>query len=62
MHCQATVFDLDGTLVDSLADLADAANAMLASYGFRTHDVGAYRYFVGDGSRKLIEPGCGVRG
>ena len=55
MHCQAAVFDLDGTLVDSLADLADAANAMLASYGFRTHDVGAYRYFVGDGSRKLIE-------
>ena len=55
MHCQAAVFDLDGTLVDSLADLADAANAMLASYRFRTHDVGAYRYFVGDGSRKLIE-------
>ena len=55
MHCQAAVFDLDGTLVDSLADLADAANAMLISYGFRAHDVDAYRYFVGNGSRKLIE-------
>ena len=55
MHCQAAVFDLDGTLVDSLADLAGSANAMLAHYGFRPHDVDAYRYFVGDGSRKLIE-------
>ena len=55
MEYRAAIFDLDGTLVDSLADLADSANAMLAHYGFRPHDVDAYRYFVGDGSRKLIE-------
>jgi HAD hydrolase, family IA, variant 1 len=55
MEYRAAIFDLDGTLVDSLADLADSANAMLAYYGFRPHDVDAYRYFVGDGSRKLIE-------
>ncbi|EKU71556.1 HAD family hydrolase [Selenomonas sp. F0473] len=54
MEYQAAVFDLDGTLVDSLADLADSANAMLASYGFPMHDMDAYRYFVGNGSRKLI--------
>lgn len=54
MEYQAAVFDLDGTLVDSLADLADSANSMLASYGFPMHDMDAYRYFVGNGSRKLI--------
>lgn len=55
MQYKAAIFDLDGTLIDSLADLADSANAMLASYGFATHNVDAYRYFVGDGSRKLME-------
>ena len=55
MQYKAAIFDLDGTLIDSLADLADSANAMLASYGFPTHDVDAYRYFVGNGSRKLME-------
>ena len=55
MEYQAAVFDLDGTLVDSLADLADSVNAMLASYGFPVHETDAYRYFVGNGSRKLIE-------
>ena len=55
MQYKAAIFDLDGTLIDSLADLADSANAMLASYGFPTHDIDAYRYFVGNGSRKLME-------
>ena len=52
---RAAIFDLDGTLIDSLEDLADSANAMLKSYGFPTHPVDPYRYFVGNGSRKLIE-------
>ena len=52
---RAAIFDLDGTLVNSLDDLADSANAMLSSYGFPTHPVDPYRYFVGNGSRKLIE-------
>lgn len=55
MQYKAAIFDLDGTLIDSLADLADSANEMLASYGFAQHDIDAYRYFVGNGSRKLIE-------
>lgn len=53
--CQAAIFDLDGTLIDSLEDLADSANAMLAGYGFPQHDVDLYRFMVGNGSRKLME-------
>lgn len=49
------VFDLDGTLINSLEDLADSANWMLMQHDFPTHPVDAYRYFVGDGMRKLIE-------
>jgi phosphoglycolate phosphatase len=49
------VFDLDGTLLNSLEDLADSANHVLTQHGFPTHPVDAYRYFVGDGVRKLIE-------
>ena len=49
------VFDLDGTLLNSLEDLADSANNVLEQHGFPTHPVDAYRYFVGDGVRKLIE-------
>jgi phosphoglycolate phosphatase len=49
------VFDLDGTLINSLEDLADSANHVLIQHRFPTHPVDAYRYFVGDGVRKLIE-------
>ena len=55
MQYKAAIFDLDWTLIDSLADLADSANEMLASYDFPTHPVDPFRYFVGNGSRKLIE-------
>ena len=55
MNYKAAVFDLDGTLVNSLDDLADSANATLRAYSFPMHEVEAYRYFVGDGTRKLME-------
>ena len=55
MKYKAAIFDLDGTLINSLEHLADSANAMLESYGFPTHPVEPYKYFVGNGSRKLIE-------
>jgi phosphoglycolate phosphatase len=51
---RAVLFDLDGTLVDSLEDLADSANAVLRELGFPTHPVDAYRHFVGDGARVLM--------
>ena len=49
------IFDLDGTLVNSLEDLADAWNKALATHGFETYETERYRYFVGNGSLKLIE-------
>ncbi len=52
---KAIFFDLDGTLVNSIEDLADASNAALQELGFPTHEVEKYRYFIGDGMRKLIE-------
>ncbi|MCB9851358.1 MAG: HAD family hydrolase [Phycisphaerales bacterium] len=54
MQFQAMLFDLDGTLIDSLADIADACNRALASRGYGTHERDAYRYFVGDGVRNLL--------
>ncbi len=52
---KSIIFDLDGTLLDSLADLADSTNRALANHGFPTHPVDAYRYFVGNGMRVLAE-------
>jgi phosphoglycolate phosphatase len=52
---QAVIFDLDGTLVDTLVDLAETCNAILAEFGFLPHPVDAYRYFVGNGLRRMIE-------
>jgi phosphoglycolate phosphatase len=52
---QAVVFDLDGTLLDTLEDLAGAVNRVLARHDFPSHPLDAYRYFVGDGARTLFE-------
>ena len=49
------LFDLDGTLVNSLLDLALSANQVLENHGFLIHDIEEYNYFVGNGIRKLIE-------
>ena len=52
---KAVIFDLDGTLVNSLEDLAISTNYALNFYGFPTHETEKYKYFVGDGMLKLIE-------
>lgn len=52
---RAVLFDLDGTLLDTLDDLADSGNAVLLAHGFEAHSVGAYRNFIGDGMGKLVE-------
>jgi phosphoglycolate phosphatase len=49
MRFSAVLFDLDGTLLDTLADIAHSANHVLADLGFPTHDIDAYRHFVGEG-------------
>lgn len=49
------IFDLDGTLLDTIADLGTACNHALESKGYRRHPLAAYPYMVGNGVRKLIE-------
>lgn len=51
---RAAIFDLDGTLLNTLDDLANAANAALHSAGYPQHPVAAYRQFVGNGLRMLV--------
>jgi phosphoglycolate phosphatase len=52
---RAVLFDLDGTLIDSAADIAAAANALLALDGLGPLDVAEVRAMVGNGVRKLVE-------
>ncbi len=52
---KAIVFDLDGTLVDSLRDIAESVNAALTQHGLPGHAVEDYRWMVGDGIRRLVE-------
>jgi phosphoglycolate phosphatase len=56
----ALIFDLDGTLADTLADLAACGNLVLSAHGFPTHPQDAYRYFVGDGVSALIQRATGL--
>ena len=51
---KAVLFDLDGTLLDTLQDIAGSCNAALTRNGFPTYSAAAYRYFVGDGVAVLI--------
>lgn len=51
---KAVIFDLDGTLLDSLDDLADSTNTILRAHGFPEHPLASYRYFVGEGIYNLI--------
>jgi len=50
---RAVIFDLDGTLVDTLEDLASAMNRTLRGRGFPVHPAGAYKLMVGDGFRSF---------
>lgn len=51
----AVIFDLDGTLINTLDDLANSANYMLKYYGYPQFEVDDYKYKVGNGIRKLVE-------
>ncbi len=53
MAVQAVLFDLDGTLLNTLADIADSMNKALSDSGLMQHPLDAYRYFVGDGVKEL---------
>ena len=54
MEFKAVLFDLDGTLLDTLEDLADTVNQVLEQDGFPSHPLESYRYFVGEGATTLI--------
>ena len=62
---RAIIFDLDGTLVDSLDDIGAAMNRALTAHGEAAHPLPAYRHFIGDGVRLLAEralgPGAAAR-
>ena len=54
MTYKAVVFDLDGTLLNSIEDIGDATNRVLENNGFPTHNMDTYCKFVGDGAINLI--------
>lgn len=52
---QLVIFDLDGTLLNTITDLGKATNHALAESGFPTHEMSAYPFFVGNGVTRLLE-------
>lgn len=55
MKYQLAIFDLDGTLLDTLDDLADSVNYVMDRFGYPGRNLTEIRSFVGNGIRKLIE-------
>ena len=55
MKFKGVIFDLDGTLVDSLEDIADSMNKILQRYDFPSHELSAYKYFIGNGIKNLVQ-------
>jgi len=55
MNIKAVIFDLDGTLLDTIDDLTDSMNLVLRENQYPEHDREKYNYFVGNGGRKLVE-------
>ncbi len=51
---QAVIFDLDGTLTDTVGSIANASNQMLQLRGLPVQPVDAYRYYAGDGAKALV--------
>ena len=51
----AVIFDLDGTLLDTLADLTDSTNAALTAFGYPRRSLEEVRRFVGNGAARLLE-------
>ncbi len=55
MKYKLAIFDMDGTILNTLDDLADSTNAVLRAHGYPEHSIDEIRKFVGNGIRKLIE-------
>ena len=54
MKHHAVIFDLDGTLANTLEDIADNMNRVLSGQGFPVHEYDAYRFYVGNGLKNLV--------
>ncbi len=54
MKKKAVLFDMDGTILDTLQDLADSVNFALQGTGSGPYTIDQYRYFLGNGARNLI--------
>jgi phosphoglycolate phosphatase len=54
MKFKAVIFDLDGTLVNSLEDIADSMNIVLEANNYPSHNYETYNYFIGSGIRNLV--------
>jgi len=54
MKFKGIIFDLDGTLVNSLEDISDAMNTVLTDLNYPTHTYDTYQYFIGSGLRNLV--------
>ncbi len=52
---KAIIFDLDGTLINSLIDIAESVNYVLKKHNFPTHNIEDYKYMIGNGIQVLIE-------
>jgi phosphoglycolate phosphatase len=52
---RAVLFDMDGTLLDTLADIGNSMNTVLARMGFPVHELSAYKRFVGEGMALLVQ-------
>lgn len=54
MSYSGVIFDLDGTLLNTLDDMANSMNSILEKHGFPIHDAEKYKYFIGNGMEKLV--------
>ena len=54
MHFPALIFDLDGTLLDTLHDIGTSCNRVLEARGFPTHQIESYRMLIGDGAPECV--------
>ncbi len=55
MTCNAVIFDLDGTLLDTLQDLVNTLNTVLALHDYPEHTIDECRFLVGHGMRELVK-------
>lgn len=54
MNFKGIIFDLDGTLVNSLEDLADSMNSVFQKFNYPISTLQAYKHFIGNGIRNLV--------